>query len=569
MRTPISNTFFWFVRAAISLTVIITLLLGYKFLHEEFAKYEVIEAQQGVLRQFLEALERNSASFAKELTTHVPNAKSPANVVIQQVKWLENEINTRQQQRDQLWASDAIGRYNPVSPTFRKIAQLDIELALLNEALAHARNVHTFVSGPAEARRQTEWLSARSTQLGKQIYDNKYAQWRLSEDHRLLWQIPFTGPGQQMKRLVDDEHRLQQEKTQVDGEYARQLNVLKGLEKLPAPPLFQSNPQLTDPFLRKVSEKLEENDRQQEGSSLSKFLRPIRDMLPTATTILLLALLSPLLVKAIAYYLIAPVACRRPSIRVLEQCSGVISTVLPKGSPEPGETMPSRVSLPVTVGPRSELSIMPSYIHGMPANAPSTTRWLLDWSMPITSLFAGMYRLTCIRPAEDTHVTVSSATDPLAEFSLIEIPEGAALVLQPRTLVGVVQEKDSPLRITRHWRITQLKAWMTLQFRYIVFHGPATLVVKGCRGVRVEPAKAGRTVNQAATLGFSANLAYSVTRNETFWSYYFGERELFNDSWTGDGYCVHSETPETTGRSRLFGRGLEGILDTILKLFGI
>lgn len=569
MRTPILSTFSWFVRAAISLTFISALLLGYKFLGEEFAKYAEIETQQGALRQTLDALLRNSSFLANELTGYVPNAGSTANVVAQKVKWLEGEFNTRQQQRNKLWESDLVERYNPVSPTFRKIAQLDIEIALLKEALAHTRDVHTFVSGPAEARRQTEWLSAQSSQLAKRIYENKYAQWRLAEEHRLLWQIPGTAPRQLMTHLENDEHRLQQEKARVDGEYTSKLNALKDFEKLAAPTQFRSNPLLADPFLKKFSDTLQENDRQLAGSSMSKFIRPIRDVLPTAAMILLLALVSPLLVKSIAYYLIAPAACRRPAVQVLEHCSGNISTISPEGNPEPIDTMPSRVSLSITVGPQSELLIMPSYIQGMPANAPTATRWLLDWSMPATSLIAGMYRLTRVRPTEETHVTVSSATDPLFEFSLIEIPSGSALVLQPRTLVGIVQEMDRPVRISRHWRIANLKAWMTLQFRYIVFHGPAKLVIKGCRGVRVEPANAGRTVNQAATLGFSANLAYSILRNETFWSYYFGERELFNDSWTGNGYCVHSETPETNGRSSIFGRGLEGMLDTILKLFGI
>ena len=72
-----------------------------------------------------------------------------------------------------------------------------------------------------------------------------------------------------------------------------------------------------------------------------------------------------------------------------------------------------------------------------------------------------------------------------------------------------------------------------------------------------------------STLGFTANLDYSVARNETFWSYFFGERELFNDSWQGTGYCVHAETPRPDDRSGLFGRGIQGILDTVLKTFGI
>ena len=85
----------------------------------------------------------------------------------------------------------------------------------------------------------------------------------------------------------------------------------------------------------------------------------------------------------------------------------------------------------------------------------------------------------------------------------------------------------------------------------------------------MESAVSGRTVNQAATLGFSANLSYSVARNETLWSYIFGERELFNDSWRGKGCCVHAETLHPDDRSSFFGRGVEGGVDAILKIFGI
>ncbi|MCK7502947.1 MAG: hypothetical protein MZV70_01815 [Desulfobacterales bacterium] len=34
-------------------------------------------------------------------------------------------------------------------------------------------------------------------------------------------------------------------------------------------------------------------------------------------------------------------------------------------------------------------------------------------------------------------------------------------------------DMDRPMQITRHWRLGSLSAWLTLQLRYIVFHGPA------------------------------------------------------------------------------------------------
>jgi hypothetical protein len=152
----------------------------------------------------------------------------------------------------------------------------------------------------------------------------------------------------------------------------------------------------------------------------------------------------------------------------------------------------------------------------------------------------------------------------------VTLPAGSAVVLQPHSLAGIVHAVDSPIRITRHWRLASLSAWLTLQLRFLVFHGPITLVVKGCRGVRVEPADAARSVNQAATIGFSANLAYGVSRNETFFPYLMGKQELFNDNFSGGpGHCIHEQMPNFGKRGGITGKGIEGMADSVLKVFGI
>ncbi|MBK9571210.1 MAG: hypothetical protein IPO43_00185 [Rhodoferax sp.] len=135
---------------------------------------------------------------------------------------------------------------------------------------------------------------------------------------------------------------------------------------------------------------------------------------------------------------------------------------------------------------------------------------------------------------------ISATKDPFSEVGILSLPEGAALVMQPHSLVGVVQPTGSPVRITSHWRLTSLHAWLTLQLRYLAFHGPARLIVQGGRGVRIERADAGRSINQAATIGFTANLAYSTRRCETFSAYWLGRQELLNDSFKGaQGFFVY------------------------------
>ncbi len=569
MRSPFRNFTHWMSSTVLSLLVIITILLGYNYLSAEYAKFEALEQEQSVLHKVKRDLDGVRDQFAKELSARIPQPGTPLNLLAERIKSLELEINAKQATRQKLWDDHPIERYLPVSNTFREIATLDIEIAFLQQSLVYVRNLHTFGAGPLETERQISWFQTGSNKLGEQIYQNKKAQWELYNRERLLWQVPFTPAYREMKRLEAEERLLQNSKDQHDAEIVRQQGILQALQKLPLPGPLVLDHAPANRAIQPVNDRLAENDKQLDGSNLRKFMRPVKEVLPTALWILGIALISPLLVKVIAYYVIAPVAARRPPVRLLPASSGKLSTSIGSTGNESGPTTPSRVSLPLSVDERSELLILPSYLQGMPLNAKSDTRWLLDWSMPLTSLFAGMYRLTRIRPNSEERITVSSSTDPLAEFSLLDVPERSTLVLQPRSLVGIIQTRGERLKITRHWRFGRVGAWLTLQFRYIVFHGPAKLIVKGCRGVRVEPAISGRTVNQAATLGFSANLDYSVARNETFWSYYFGERELFNDSWQGDGYCVHAETPNSGDHSGIFGRGIQGVVDTFLKIFGI
>jgi hypothetical protein len=146
------------------------------------------------------------------------------------------------------------------------------------------------------------------------------------------------------------------------------------------------------------------------------------------------------------------------------------------------------------------------------------------------------------------------------------------MVVSPRALAGVLKPAAQPLRITRHWRLGSLHAWLTLQLRFLVFHGPCTLVVKGCRGVRAEQGSAAqpRVINQDATLGFSTSLDYRTARCETFVAYLAGRESLFDDVFGGGpGIFLQEELPAGLRGGGPLGRRLNGLLDAALKAFGI
>lgn len=286
----------------------------------------------------------------------------------------------------------------------------------------------------------------------------------------------------------------------------------------------------------------------------------LRDVLVAAAWALLGILLLPYLLRTFLYYVIAPFAARRRSIRIAVPGANHVPIELPDEQ--------SQASYSVTLGPGEELLVRQGFMQSSPAQADLRTRLMLDWKSPFTSLASGMTFLTRIR-GEHTTTVISADDDPFAEVTAIALPEGAAMVLQPRALAAVVQPQDRPLRIESKWRLFSLNAWLTQQLRFLVFHGPARLVLKGGRGVRVEPVDSGRRFGQDQLAGFSAQLSYSVARNETFLPYLLGRQPLLRDRVEGGtGILVIEEAPYAGRRKGLRG-GLEGLFDSMLKAVGI
>lgn len=291
---------------------------------------------------------------------------------------------------------------------------------------------------------------------------------------------------------------------------------------------------------------------------VARLWMPVAQALPAAAMILALAFFGHFLVKALFYFVLAPLATRLEPLCLDRQDSGQLAF----GA--------SAVSQTLSLEMDQLLLVLPDYVQSSPAASDNRTKWLLDWSHPWTSLVSGMVALTSIRTKGGAAVVLSASDDALSEIALITLPAGSNMVFQPRCLVGVVFAAGTPLRITPRWRLGSLHAWLTLQLRYLVFHGPATLVVRGSRGVRVEPAGQGRLISQASTLGFSAAVNYSTVRCETFFPFYQGKTALLQDRFEGStGYYVYDETPRGGKKGNVIARGLEGMSDALLKVFGI
>ena len=301
-----------------------------------------------------------------------------------------------------------------------------------------------------------------------------------------------------------------------------------------------------------------------DGDWMKRASLTIQAVLPAALWVLAGVIIAPFLIKGTMFFLIAPLAGMMRPVRILALDE----------PPAPPSVVRSSVSLSISVRPDQELLVHPDFLQSSNKSAKKRTRWFLNPHIPLSSLASGMVMLTSLRPegAEPTLVVISATKDPLGEVGIIELPEGAAMVVHPQALAGVIKPLKGNTRITRHWRLGHLHSWLTFQFRYLVFHGPCSLILKGCRGVRVECPDPDhpRMLNQAATIGFSAHFDYSNTRCETFMSYFRGKEDLFKDLFAGtSGFYVYEEMPDARKKTGIPGRGMEGLLDAALKAFGI
>ena len=285
----------------------------------------------------------------------------------------------------------------------------------------------------------------------------------------------------------------------------------------------------------------------------------ISKKLVPALAVVIGVILTPFAIRALFYWVIAPLASLQRPIRLLEAGVPIVPPV-----------ERSSVSKGVTLGQGEELLVKQGFLQTTSHDGDKSTRLLLDFSHPLSSLASGLAFLTRIRGGSEDSTTVSATRDPFAEISVLNLPAGAACVLQPRALVGVIQPVDQPMKISSHWRLGTLNAWLTFQLRFLIFHGPAKLILKGGRGVRIEPVVAGRSIGQDQLIGFSTGLAYSTGRTETFLPYFFGQESLLKDRIAeGAGVLIAEEAPMASRRRKGVAHGLEGALDATLKVFGI
>lgn len=567
MSRLVVATLRWILRHFFSFVLIVLVLVAGQWFHSRLQAAQAAVVQVEQLQAARARLGTSLLSAAKQLQAQLGQvAQTGQGGGLTQA--IDRLIAEKSLERDAIRSRSPFDGL-PGLADFQRLAVLEMELAALTRAAADARQLALLAGDVAHGSERLKSLAVERLRLRAQAARHELEIAAICETHRFKCRFPGTAEHERIDRLAAEQAQFQLKAEEIADRIANlKLTVeLSQHRYSDAVRGFGIDAGAVEAALERADAALAAQSRRHGSffwAAAHNFWPAISAQLPAAIGILALLVLVPIGIKLLLYFAIAPWAARQPSIQVLSRSAGIAA------EQHAALLRASAVSIPVAIEPGEELLLHSAYLQSSSTHSAKTSKWLLDWNYPFTSLAAGLYALIRVAPQQDETVVVSAIRDPLLEVAVIEVAAGSALVLQPRSLVGLVQSRSAPLRITSHWRVGHLHAWLTFQFRYLAFHGPVRLIVRGCRGVRLEAAGRGRLINQAATLGFSADALYSVRRCETFVSYWRGDDELFNDQFAGAACVyVYEEMPGLHRHAGVTGRGLEGLTDSLLKLFGV
>jgi hypothetical protein len=552
------------LRHALQFALFIVILLAGRLLLAEWRSYSAGSEAVAALRLAADDADSHGASLAESATLRV-NAlqKTSQTAIAARLAQVQAQLAALRAQRQPSLFSLPLPDPSTLALHAQEEATRRVEIEVLAQEARYLSALQAAISGE-DARQTLARLHAEHVSAYAALQHNLRQRRQLEAQHPVAARLPGSDAYAQLSHLEAEGQRLREVNLQAYQAWLAQRARTSDAAR-PAP--FAIDGAALAGALAPVHAAITAGETQLARNWIARWRAPVLDVAPTAALLVLSAILLPVAIKAFFYFVLAPIASRLPPLSIARELQ-VNGCSLPL--PPLGESRISAVSQALQLKPGQRMLIHPEYLQSSPVGTHKRTQWLLDWRFPFTSLAAGMAALTRLESDVTASVTISASDDPLLEVAVVHLPAGSALVFQPRGLVGLICDSGQPLALSSHWRLGSLHAWLTLQLRFIVFRGPVTLIVRGCRGVRLERAGQGRSISQSATLGFTTDVLYSTMRSETFLPYLRSQQALLNDRFDGgNGVYLYEETPRHGKQPGKVGSWFEGFTDAILKVFGI
>lgn len=567
MRQLLTAILRFLLRHALQFALFIVILLAGRLLLAEWRTYSASSETIAALRLAADGADKHGAGLAAAATARV-NAlqKTSQTAITARLAQVQAQLAALRARQQPSLFTLPLPDTNTLALHAQEEAARRVEIEVLVQEARYLTALQAALSGE-DARHTLARLHAEHVSAYAALQHNLRQRRELEARHPVAARLPGSDAYAQLSLLEAQGQRLREINLQAYQAWAAQRARIGNATTAARPAPFAIDGPALAGALAPVQKAIAAGEGQLDRNWIARWRTPVMDVAPTAALLVLSAILLPVAIKAFFYFVLAPVASRLPPLSIARELQ-LNGSSLPL--PPHGESRISAVSQALQLKPGQQMLIHHEYLQSSPVSSTKRTQWLLDWRFPFTSLAAGMVALTRLESETTASVTISASDDPLLEVAVVHLPAGSALVFQPRGLVGLITDAGQPLAISSHWRLGSLHAWLTLQLRFIVFRGPVTLIVRGCRGVRLERAGQGRSISQSATLGFTTDVLYSTLRSETFIPYLRGQQALLNDRFDGDnGVYLYEETPRHGKQPGKAGSWFEGFTDAILKVFGI
>ena len=554
---------------------IVLILVSAKLIRSEWIHVQSIVNELPALRTAQADVSNHQAALAHEISRQVGRlSEATVHQLDMEIRVLDKEITVLQRKRNSVsLSSGALKGVDWIVDELRQKAIRGVEIELRRQAREYlsALRTHVVVLGNRRAAlEKLEQLRLAHVSIYAAVQSTEQQLTQIEENSGVLAKIPFTKSHRQVDKLKKGLKVIKAANSRAHTDYLAQKEILARLSMPAALNEFRVNERQLAEAVSGLRNRIIEAEHLAGQNHLWQAYQAVRPVLPMALAVLIGWWLVPVAIRTLFYFVLAPHAARRPPIVICtKQGSGATFTFPNQRSAREGSFI-SAISQTMTLPPDHEMLIRPDHCQSQPAGVSAKTKLLFDWNHWFTSIAAHLWMLKRLRTTQPADIVVSSTTDALDEVALLKLAPGEAVVLQPRGLVGMMYKTGQRPKIRSHWRLGTLHAWLTFQLRYLAFEGPVTLILKGCRGVRLESASTGRTISQDATLGFSANAVYATVRADPFVPYLRGRQSLFQDKFTGqNAYYLYEEVPRNARPDGRKHNPLEVLLDASLKAFGI
>jgi hypothetical protein len=265
-------------------------------------------------------------------------------------------------------------------------------------------------------------------------------------------------------------------------------------------------------------------------------------------------LLSPLLWRTSWYFGLMGLTERARPIRLV-----------PPDAPGTAIAEPPVPRLTLEVPPGDVLRVRSGYVARR-EGTPDTELVFGGLQHPFSSLASGLVGLDRFRPTgAPWHVTLGD-DEPDTQLLVLRLEDHPGFVIQPAHVVAILGQPT----VLRRWRLGHLHAWMTWQFRYLMFQGTGAVVLAGLGHLEGEVGHGlAAGVTSARVLGFDGRLAYRTARTRPFLPYLVGTRPLTEDLFEGEHLFVSGKVGAGGARKDPLQQLLSTVFGVVEKALGI